>query len=130
MQSVNRAEIIGHLGDDPKVHNSARTTIVRLRIATTRRWSSEDGKKHEETDWHNVSCFGQIGTNAAKYLRKGRYVRAIGRMRSSTYEKDGLTVRAFEIVATEPIGFMDSNPKRAPEPAPEQAQGEDRPPWA
>lgn len=112
MQSVNRAEIIGHLGDDPKVHNSASTTIVRLRIATTRRWSSDDGTKHEETDWHNVSCFGQIGTNAAKYLRKGRYVRAIGRMRSSTYEKDGVTFRSFEIVATEPIGFMDSNPRR------------------
>ena len=112
MQSVNRAEVIGHLGNDPEVINSATTTLVRLRIATTRRWTSENGTKHEETDWHNVSCFGQIGTNAAKYLRRGRYIRAIGRMRSSSYEKDGIKMRSFEIVATEPIGFMDSNPKR------------------
>ena len=114
MQTVNRAEIIGHLGADPEVRNSGRTTIVRLRIATTRRWTSEDNEAHEETDWHTVTCFGQIGTNAEKYLRKGRFVRAVGRMRTSEYLKDGEKRYGFEIVATEPIGFMDRNPTSQP----------------
>lgn len=109
---LNRAEIIGYLGADPETKKYGDSTVTRLRVATTRKWKNKDGTKGEETDWHSVACWGQIGTNAAKYLSKGRYIRCIGRMRMSEYEKDGVKMRGFEIIATEPIGFLDSGKDR------------------
>lgn len=126
---LNRAEIIGYLGSDPESHTYGSATVTRLRIATTRKWKGKDGKDGgEETEWHNVACWGQIGTNAAKYLKKGRYVRVVGRMHVSEYEKDGAKHRGFEIIATEPVGFLDSTKDRSGGGSDEPPAGwEDRP---
>jgi single-strand DNA-binding protein len=107
---LNRAEVIGNLGFDPETKQAGATTVTRLRIATTRKWKNkETGVVESETEWHNVTAWGQLGQNAQKYLAKGRLVRVVGRMRASTYDKEGVKMRAFEIVA-ETVDFLDKAP--------------------
>lgn len=131
---LNRVELIGHLGDDPEARQVGSSSMTRLRVATTRSWRNKKTNEIEkETEWHTVTCWGQVAENAAKYLRKGRYVRVIGRIRQSEYEKDGIKRYAFEIVATEPIGFLDKGQDSAPrggaspDPTPPEGMDDDIP---
>jgi single-strand DNA-binding protein len=122
--SINQATIIGHLGQDPEVRAAGSRSVCRLRVATSRKWSTEDGGKQEETTWHNVSAWGQLGATCAKYLKRGRYVRVVGRMRHSTYQdKDGIERRAFEVVAHS-VDFLDSGASK-----PTDASKNESRPW-
>jgi len=95
MSGVNKVIIIGNLGRDPEVNGPA----TKLSVATTRKYKTKDGEQREETEWHRVVCFGKTGENAAKYLSKGRQVYVEGRIKTSSYEKDGEKRHSTEIVA-------------------------------
>lgn len=94
--SLNRIEIIGRLGRDPEFRAGA-TSVCRLRVATSyRRKGGED-----ETEWHSVTLFGKQAEIAQQYLRKGSEVYVCGRIHTRSYEKDGETRYATEIIGNE-----------------------------
>src|SRR5688572_4634097 len=99
MSGVNKAIIIGNLCADPELREAGNTTICKMRIATNRVWTNKDGERQEEAEFHRVTAFGKQGENCAKYLTKGRQVYVEGRLKTSTYEKDGQTHYSTEIVA-------------------------------
>ena len=101
MSGVNKVIILGNLGQDPEIHEmKSGTKVCRLNVATTRRWTSKDtGEKVEETEWHRISVWGPQADPCKKYLSKGRQVYVEGRLRTSSYEKEGVKHYATEIVA-------------------------------
>ena len=49
---MNKAQVIGNLGSDPEVrHTQNGTTVARFSVATTERWTDQEGKKREHTEW-------------------------------------------------------------------------------
>ena len=88
--TINKAYVVGNLGQDPRITRTGDTVIANLSIATSDR---------DDTTWHNVVVFNKTAEFAEKYLKKGAKVYAEGRMQHRTYEKDGQEQRAFEIVA-------------------------------
>jgi len=47
--------LIGHLGADPTMRfTQDGTPVTSFRIATNRRWSSQDGTMQEKTVWFSV----------------------------------------------------------------------------
>lgn len=101
MAGVNKVIILGNLGQDPEIHEmKSGTKVCRLNVATTRRWTSKDtGEKVEETEWHRISVWGPQADPCKKYLSKGRQVYVEGRLRTSSYEKEGVKHYATEVVA-------------------------------
>lgn len=106
MSSVNRAIIVGNLGQDPTVNKSQQgTKIVNLSIATSESWRDKSsGEKKERVEWHRVVVFGQ-GENdglagvAEKYLRKGSKVYVSGKIQTRKWtDKDGVERYSTEIV--------------------------------
>lgn len=85
----NQATLIGNLGRDPELtHSKGGMPICRLSVATTHRKKVGDNWE-DHTEWHRVTAFGKTAEHCANYLRKGRQVHIIGRIETSTYEKDG-----------------------------------------
>ena len=56
MAGVNKVILVGNLGKDPEVA-LASTTAARsstCSVATSENWKDRDGKRKEQTEWHNV----------------------------------------------------------------------------
>lgn len=109
---LNKAQVIGHLGQDPKITNSQHGTIASFSVATTEKgYTTRDGTQvPERTEWHNVVCFGRIADVVKAYLRKGSKVFIEGKMRTRQYEsKDGIKRSIMEINA-DMLEMLDSKP--------------------
>jgi single-strand DNA-binding protein len=98
----NYAEIIGFVGQDPKVGGSLGNCRVRLSVATTERWrDGRTGEKRERTEWHNVICWDRLADIATEYVRKGAHILVSGSMRSRQYEDNGVKHTVWELHARE-----------------------------
>ena len=87
--SINKVILVGNLGADPKVSNTANgAKIVHLSIATTDSWKDKlSGEKKERTEWHRVVIFNpQLADVADKYLKKGSKVYLEGQLQTRKWE--------------------------------------------
>ncbi len=99
-RGVNKVILIGHLGDDPEVRYTASgTAVAKFRLATNESYTDKDGNRQELTEWHRVVVWGKLAEICGQYLAKGRQVYIEGRLRTSSYEKDGIKRYSTEIVA-------------------------------
>ena len=99
MGSLNRATVLGRLGQDVELRYAGNTPVCNLSIATSESWKDKgSGEKKERTEWHRCVCWGQTAEIAAKYLAKGREVLVEGRLQTSEWEKDGIKRYKTEIV--------------------------------
>lgn len=100
MAGVNKAIILGHLGRDPELrYLQSGQPVCKLNIATSRRYTNKANESVEETEWHRVSVWGKQAEHCNNYLTKGRQVYVEGRLRTSSYDKDGQKHYTTEIVA-------------------------------
>jgi len=100
MAGVNKAIILGHLGRDPELrYLQSGQPVCKLNIATSRRYTNKQNESVEETEWHRVSVWGKQAEHCNNFLTKGRQVYVEGRLRTSSYDKDGQKHYTTEIVA-------------------------------
>ncbi|MBI5867689.1 MAG: single-stranded DNA-binding protein [candidate division Zixibacteria bacterium] len=101
MASLNRVELIGNLGADPELkYTPSQQAVATFRIATTRKWKGKDGTDQEDTQWHNIKCWGRWAEVAKQSLTKGRQVYVEGRLETRSYDdKDGNRKWFTEVVA-------------------------------
>jgi len=104
------------LGRDPEVRFTANgRALARFSLATTERWTDQDGNKQERTEWHNIVVWGKQAETCGQYLSKGRQVFIEGSIRSRQYDdKDGNKRSITEIVARD-VRFLGGG--RAPQEA-------------
>ncbi len=107
---TNIVVIVGNVGADPKTRSTqGGANITSISVATERRWTS-NGETKKETEWHQVTCFNGLGTNVAKYVRKGSKVSVNGRLHYTSWtDKDGTTRYGVEIIA-ETVDFLTKAP--------------------
>ncbi|MCJ7736196.1 MAG: single-stranded DNA-binding protein [Anaerolineae bacterium] len=73
--------IVGNLGGDPEMrYTSSGQAVTNLSVATSRRWTGQDGQSHDETVWWRVSVWGKQAEACKNYLAKGRQVLVEGRI--------------------------------------------------
>lgn len=104
---LNRAEIIGNLGNDPEVRSFPNGgKVANLSVATTRKWRDrQSGETQERTEWHRVSikAEGLVGV-VERYLKKGSKVFIEGRLETRKWQDQSgqdrytteIVVAAFE----------------------------------
>ncbi len=102
MPSLNRIQLIGHLGKDPEVRVTPKgSSVCTFSIAVSHRWKSSSGEDKETTDWFNVEAWGHLGEVCKQYLHKGRLVFLEGQLRTDRYEHDGETKYYTKVVASQ-----------------------------
>lgn len=113
MAGVNKVILVGNLGAEPKGESTqAGTSISRLSVATSRSFMNKANEKVEETEWHRVSVWGKSADACNKYLGKGSKVYIEGRLRTSSYEQDGVKKWSTEVIAND-VQFLDSKGSRS-----------------
>ncbi len=98
---VNKVIIVGNLGKDPEVRfTPGGRALARFPVATSEKWTDQDGNRQERTEWHNVVVWGKQAETCGQYLAKGRQVYVEGSLRSRQYDdKDGNRRYITEVVA-------------------------------
>lgn len=100
MSSINKVILVGHLGKDPELrYLEGNVSVASFPLATSETFN-KDGRKVEQTEWHNIVMWRGLADVAAKYLTKGRLVYIEGKLRTRSYEdKEGVRRYTTEIVA-------------------------------
>ncbi len=97
---INKVFLFGNLTRDPELRAlPSGMNVVNFSVATNRVFKDRDGKKQEQTDFHNVVVFGRQADTVNQYLKKGSSVFVEGRMQTRSWEKDGEKKYRTEVVA-------------------------------
>lgn len=101
MSSLNKAMIIGRLGQDPDVrYTQSNTAVANMSIATSERYKDSTGEWKENTEWHRVVAWGRTAEICQEYLKKGSLVYIEGPIQTRQWEdKNGQTRYTTEIKA-------------------------------
>ena len=97
---LNKALLYGNLTRDPELRSlPSGMNVCNFSIATNRVYRDREGKKQEQTDFHNVVVFGRQADTVAQYLKKGSAVFVEGRMQTRSWEQEGQKKYRTEVVA-------------------------------
>ena len=84
---LNKALLYGNLTRDPELRAlPSGMNVCNFSIATNRVYRDREGKKQEQTDFHNVVVFGRQADTVAQYLKKGSAVFVEGRMQTRSWD--------------------------------------------
>lgn len=104
-RSLNKAILIGNLGQDPEIRTTGGGQRVgQFSLATTRTWNDQSGQKQEKTEWHRVVVWGRLVDVVERYVKKGDRLYVEGEIQYRQYEdKEGVTKYTTEINLREMI---------------------------
>ncbi len=98
-KSLNRVTLLGNLGRDPELRTTpSGASVCNFSIATTESYKDKNDQWQEVTDWHNVVFWNRQAEVAGQYLKKGSKVYIEGKLKTRSYEKDGVTRYVTEVM--------------------------------
>lgn len=89
--SVNKAILVGNVGNDPEIkYLDSGTPLARFSLATSENYTNRNGEKVSQTEWHNIVLWRGLAEVAEKYVKKGTQLYIEGRIRTRSWDdKDG-----------------------------------------
>lgn len=104
---MNKVILTGNLTRDvEKRETSSGKSVANFSIAVSRPLS-------DETDFFNVTVWGNQAENCAKYLKKGSKVGIVGSLQNRKYEDREGAVRYITEIVAEQVEFL--SPRQAEE---------------
>lgn len=105
--SINRVNITGNLTRDPELRATASgTQVLSFGVAVNdRRRNPQTGEWEDYPNFVDCTMFGTRAEAVSRYLQKGSKVAIEGKLRYSSWEKDGQKRSKLEVIVDE-IEFM------------------------
>ena len=116
--SVNKAIILGFLGNDPEIkQNQSGDPIANISVATSEQWKNKQtGEKESKTEWHRCVLFGG-SAKFASYLKKGDQVYLEGKIQTRKWtDKQGVDKWTTEIIIDNFSGKIEKLSRDSEEP--------------
>lgn len=110
--TLNKVMLIGHLGDDVKMHYfEGGGCIGRFPIATNETYVNKStNERISNTEWHNIVVRNKAAEICEKYLKKGDKVYIEGRIKTRKWTDDkGMERYSTEIQCTDFTFLSDKN---------------------
>lgn len=119
--SINRVNISGNLTRDPDLRATAGgMQVLGFGVAVNdRRKNPSTGQWEDYPNFVDCTMFGNRAESLGRILRKGMKVAIEGKLRYSSWEKDGQRRSKLEVIVDE-IEFMSQNQQQAPQGYPQQ----------
>ena len=100
--SLNQVSVSGNLGADAELRSTkGGTPVLTFALAVNERVRQADGTWGDRASWIDCVLFGTRAQALADWLRKGSKVAVQGRLRTSTWERDGVSHKRTEVVVEE-----------------------------
>lgn len=100
---MNKAMIIGNLGQDPEVRYTRNgTPVATFPVATTERWKDAEGNRQEHTEWHRAVAWRGLAETCRDHLNKGDKVYLCGKLKTRKWEdQHGIARYTTELIVNE-----------------------------
>jgi single-strand DNA-binding protein len=132
--TLNKVMLIGHLGDDVKMHYfDGGGSIGRFPLATNESYTNKStGEKVSNTEWHNIVVRNKAAEICEKYLSKGDRIYVEGRIKTRKWTgEDGadrysteINVNDFTFLTTKKDNSQEASPPTGEKPKVEEAPPE------
>ena len=107
--------LVGNLGKDPEMrYTPAGQAVTNFSMATSEKWTAQDGELHDRTIWWRVATWGKLAENVNTYLKKGSKMLVEGRMTADSNGnpriwtgQDGASHASYEVTA-QTVKFLNS----------------------
>jgi len=102
--TLNKVMLIGHLGDEVKMHYfDDKNCVGRFPLATNETYTNKQtNERVSNTEWHNIVVRNKAAEICEKYLTKGDKVYIEGRIKTRKWTDDkGMERYSTEIQCTE-----------------------------
>ena len=88
--TLNKVMLIGHLGDEVKMHYfDDKNCVGRFPLATNETYTSKQtNERITNTEWHNIVVRNKAAEICEKYLSKGDKVYIEGRIKTRKWQDD------------------------------------------
>ncbi len=113
MYALNRAQIIGHLTEDPQIRQTpSGQSVGDLNIVTKASFSTGSGKTQQSSSYHNVVVWRGLADIAQRFMKKGSQVFISGRIQTDEWEDQSTGQKRYKtrITADEMILLDPKNP--------------------
>lgn len=99
--NLNKIFILGNVTREPEVRSlPSGQQVTNFSIATNRFYNSTTGEKKQETEFHNIVCFGKLADISSRYLNKGGLVLIEGRIKTRNWvNAQGVKQYRTEVIA-------------------------------
>ena len=88
---TNQVFLQGNIGKKPVVQKTrGGNWYCSFSLATDEPYKDSDGETVKHTSWHQVKAWGKMAASISKRFQKGDLVKIKGRLKTSTYDKDGV----------------------------------------
>jgi len=97
--SVNKVILVGNVGKDPETRAFGDgASVTSFSLATSEKYKDKNGNMVDQTEWHNISCFGKLSDIASRLITKGTQVYIEGKIKTNKYtDKAGVEKYAVNI---------------------------------
>lgn len=98
--SVNKAILVGNVGNDPEVkHLEGDNKVANFSLATSEAYKDKQGEKQTKTEWHRITVWGKLVDIVEKWVTKGQQLYIEGKIVTRSYDdKEGIKRYTTEIV--------------------------------
>lgn len=120
--TLNKVMLIGHLGDEVKMHYfDDKNCVGRFPLATNETYTNKQtNERVSNTEWHNIVVRNKAAEICEKYLSKGDKVYIEGRIKTRKWSDDkGMERYSTEIQCTDFTFLSNKNDQQGPNTAPE-----------
>ena len=131
MSSLNKAMIIGRLGQDPEIRTVKNgTKVANMSLATTGRYQDATGEWKENTEWHKVVVFGKKAEVVESYTKKGSLIFIEGSIETNKWtDKNNVDryttqIKAYQITLLDSKGDSNGAPASPKSSAPSNDAGD------
>ena len=95
----NRVILMGRLTRDPELRTTqGGQTLCRISVAVERNFAKQGQER--QTDFFDITCWGQQAEFVSKYFNKGRMIHVEGRLQNDNYtDQNGNKVYRTSIIA-------------------------------
>ncbi len=106
--TLNKVMLIGHLGDEVKMHYfEGGGSIGRFPIATNDTYTNKQtGEKVVNTEWHNVVVRNKAAEICEKYLSKGDKIYVEGRLKNRQWQGEDGNMRYTTEIQVQDFTFL------------------------
>ncbi|WP_422106955.1 single-stranded DNA-binding protein [Winogradskyella sp.] len=118
--TLNKVMLIGHLGDEVKMHYfDDRNCVGRFPLATNETYTNKTtNERVSNTEWHNIVVRNKAAEICEKYLSKGDKVYIEGRIKTRKWTDDkGMERYSTEIQCTDFTFLTNKNEQQQGQPS-------------
>ncbi|MFW6110256.1 MAG: single-stranded DNA-binding protein, partial [Patescibacteria group bacterium] len=124
-RSENMVILIGNLTRDTELRYTEQgNALVSFGMATNREWTSSDGERHEDTQFHEIIAWNRLAEICDEFLRKTSKVYIKGRLQTRTWEDENSEKHYRTEIVTEDMIILDEGKEEEVEKEAEEVEKE------